>query len=108
VRNTKNLISTAETLKLREAWKYVLLKEVLVKKGIRHEFEFELGEKCFDLALPDRKILVEFDGPDHKHRKQAVEDLKKDKLAEAKGFRVLRVETMPAVVIDPRILNSLL
>lgn len=98
---TENLLSTQETLKRREGWKYVLLSAVL--GGRPHEFEFKLGAFIYDLALFDSKTLVEFDGPDH----VVSADTKKDKAARQHGWKIERRKVRPAEVIHPSTLDDL-
>lgn len=100
-----NLNTPEETLKLREASKYSALGAELTRREIPHEFEYRIGEVIFDLALTDRKILVEFDGPHHRGRTQLVHDGAKDDAARLLGWSVLRVTTdtgdIPADVLRP-------
>ena len=100
-----NLISTAEMLKRREAWKYELLKPLLL--GRDYEFEFQLGDYVFDLALKDTKVLVEFDGHYHSVPAQQEADGVKAATAEAAGFKVIRRFTETARVIAPSTINGL-
>lgn len=102
---TKNLWSSAETLKHREDWKYALLKQTL--NGREFEFEFKLGDYVFDLALLDTKTLVEFDGPYHMEPKQIQADDQKEDFARAAGFTVIRRKVVPSVVIDPTTIQGL-
>lgn len=99
-----NLISPAEALKRREAWKYSILRETLRERP--HEFEFELGGCVFDLALHDTKVLVEFDGPYHTGE-QLQTDVRKDKVATVLGYVVVRRSVLAATVIDPATLAGL-
>jgi len=102
--NKINLLSTAEVLKRREAWKYVMLERVL--RGRDHEFEYEVGGRVFDLALLDVSVLVEFDGPYHSG--EVVEDdRRKDEIAEAAGFMVVRRSVIPSTVISSETIGGL-
>jgi len=92
-------------LKLREGWKYAALERQLA--GREYEFEYELGGYVFDLALLDRGVLVEFDGPYHEGGAQAEVDEAKDEAAEAAGFIVVRRPVQPAVVISPTTIRGL-
>lgn len=102
-----NLLPIEAVLKLREASKYSALGAELTRMGIPHEFEYRIGDVIFDLALLDRKILVEFDGPYHRCRTQLVQDGAKDDAARVQGWCVLRVTTdtgdIPADVLRPLI-----
>lgn len=102
----KNLIDPQSTLKRREAWKYELLRTAL--RDEPHEFEFKLGDFVFDLALKERKILIEFDGPYHRGSLQQERDEQRDKLAEDHGYVVVRREVKAASVILPETLAGLL
>lgn len=100
-----NLNTPEETLKLREASKYSAVRAELTRREIPHEFEYRIGDVIFDLALTDRKLLVEFDGPYHRDRTQLVHDGAKDDVARLQGWCVLRVTTdtgdIPADVLRP-------
>lgn len=100
-----NLLPTEAVLKLREASKYAALGEELTRVGVPHEFEYRIGDVIFDLALTDRKLLVEFDGPYHRDRTQLVHDGAKDDVARLQGWGVMRISTdtghIPADVLRP-------
>lgn len=102
----KENLSVAAAMKSREAWKYELLKPLL--EGRDFEFECEIGGYIFDLVLRDKKVAIEFDGPDHRGGKQLVLDEKKDKVAKDAGFIVVRREVLSAMVISPETLEGLL
>ena len=102
-----NLISIAESLKLREGWKYLALRDKLQKSGRQFEFEFNLRGYVFDLALFDAKILVEFDGPNHLNEFQKEIDEKKRKAGESSGFSVVHRTVLPAIVISPDSIDGL-
>lgn len=102
----QNLLSPAETLRLRESWKYTALREVLSENGRDFEFEYELGEYVFDLALLDTRVVVEFDGDYHRGQQIQVDDLK-DRAAMDAGFTVVRRAVEVASVISPVVLRGL-
>lgn len=104
---TDNLLTAAETLKRREGWKYAALREMLTAAQREFEFEFELGDRVFDLALLDTRVLVEFDGPYHAGDTQLADDADKEQAARAAGFIVIHRQVLPAVVIDPQTLRGL-
>jgi very-short-patch-repair endonuclease len=106
LKHTPNVI--ASSLRNREWWKYEDLDEYLTAHGIEHEFEFVVGDKIFDLGLPQRKILIEFDGRNHSCARVAEQDTKKDVDAESKGFKVIRVPVKEREKIHPRVLYALL
>ena len=102
--NSKNLLPMHEIMKRREAWKYVELEERL--QGYPHEFEYKIGNFIFDLVLPCSMVAVEFDGPDHRVKRQKIADAKKDQAAEALGYRVIRKEVKRAAVIPSCVLDG--
>jgi len=67
--------SIALAMKSREAWKYKELKKFLIYKEINHEFEEIVENFIRDLVLWDKKLIIEFDGPDHKYRKNSIKML---------------------------------
>lgn len=105
-KHSKN-ISPEKAMQSREAWKNAALKEVLEKAKIQHTFEYRIGRYIFDLVLLDLKIVVEFDGPYHRSPSQQKSDRKKDKVAERKGFVVVRREVQAATVIHPKTIRGL-
>ena len=105
LQHAANLLSTAETLKRREGWKYAALREALADREV--EFEFELGGRVFDLALLDTKTLIEFDGPDHQAKNIKEDDAAKEAAAEAAGFIVVRRPVIPSTVISPTSIDGL-
>ena len=103
--NASNLISAAEALKRREAWKYVILEQVL--KARPHEFEYPLDGYVFDLALFDTKVLVEFDGDYHKSGKQVGVDAIKNEVAKKAGFMIIRREVVDTKVLGVETIEGL-
>lgn len=104
------LESIARLMKKREGWKYVELEALLKSLDINHEFEFLLPSTnyIYDLALFDQKLLIEFDGPDHKGLKQIAKDKVKEMVATVSGaWNVVRIEVQPSSVIDPMCILSL-
>lgn len=104
----KDASSIVKLMKSREALKYSLLRAYLEGKCESHEFEFVLGDSIFDLALPAQRLLVEFDGPDHKNGKQQAADAQRDAQAAAAGWKVVRVEVAPNKVIPQALLAEVL
>lgn len=101
----KGNLSPALALKSREAWKYELLQKSLVAAGVDHEFEFEFGGFIYDLALKDGRILVEFDGPDHKYLVE--QDREKSVTAEAAGFVVVHRSVHRGVPVPVEAISDL-
>jgi len=103
-----NLISVEETLKKREAWKYVRLKDFLEFQKEAYEFEYRIPTLDFvhDLALINRKIVVEFDGDEHESMK--AEDSYRDGILRSSGWSVFRIPTKSNAVIPPEVLYPIL
>jgi len=100
--------SIASSLRVREAWKYKKVEELLEFLKINFQFELAVGNFVFDLALPDSKLLVEFDGPYHDYTEKTEEDRKKDEFAKGQGWNVVRVSVPQNVVIEPNAVYGLL
>lgn len=77
---------------------YMMLSEL----GVDYVPQFPLGGRFFDAYLPDHNILFEFDGTfwhpkteaDAKYgfqKKSILVDKEKTKLAEAKGYKIIRI-----------------
>jgi very-short-patch-repair endonuclease len=107
-----NLVSSIEVialgLKTREAWKYKDLKEYLEAHKVSFEFEYVVGAYIFDLALPDIKTIIEFDGHEHNGLQQIEKDKKRDEFAISNGWIVKRIEVSPRTVIHPRVLYGII
>lgn len=88
----------SKALKKREGWKYTKLKEFLDFLNESYEFEFVIGSFVYDLAIIDRKILFEFDGPDHKYLSTEKE---KDITAKNNGYTLYRIKVKQTTVIEP-------
>jgi very-short-patch-repair endonuclease len=89
-----NFISTAETLRIREAPKYKEIESYLQTIGINHMFEMPLDKFVFDLCLLDQKLLIEFDGPYHKETEtQKITDADKNQCARSHGYQITRIPT---------------
>lgn len=96
-----DVYTAARTLKSREAFKYVNVEKALNDRNIRHEFEMPIGDKVFDLVLTDERICVEFDGPNHRLKKEQERDKIKTETAEKHGYKVVRVQCGRMEIIDP-------
>lgn len=62
------------------------------------------GSFELDFALPDRKLNVEIDGPEHGHRRRRELDYDRDLILNDRGWRILRipnddVDADPAAVL---------
>lgn len=103
----KNLISSADMLRRREAWKYEEVKAFLLSQKREFKFEYTVGGGIFDLALTDRKVLVEFDGPYHRDRTQIAKDEIKAAAAQQEGFTVVRRIVSASSVIPASLIYGL-
>ena len=99
--------AAAATLRSREAWKYVALKDKLLSANRDFEFEYRINDCIFDLALLDVMVIVEFDGPDHQLPSQMKRDREKETVAKAAGFIVVRRPVQRMSVIDPETIDGL-
>lgn len=90
--------SVALILKKREAWKYEEIKAFL--EFIKEPFEFKKAIENFvyDLVLTNKKLIFEFDGPEHKYY---ITDEEKTQIAKNQGYTLYRIETVPNTKINP-------
>lgn len=98
----------AGALKKREAYKYVKVNDLLNASGIEHEFEKLIGDRVYDLVLTDKKICIEFDGPDHKSAAQRRVDKVKDDNAALNGYRIVRIPCQSSSAIDPSAIRKMI
>lgn len=66
------------------------LGQKLIDEGIGIYPDFKVEEKSFDFKIAHTNILVEIDGVIHNDQDIRLKDYKKDRMAQKKGFRVLR------------------
>lgn len=104
----KHINLVAKSLKAREAWKYARIKSLLEKACEKHEFEMVISGVICDLVLPERKLIIEFDGPEHSLKSHSKSDLKRDCELARNGWSVHRVYAKPRAEIDPLFLIDLL
>lgn len=95
----------------KEGWKYAELEKYLKDIDEPHEFEYVIGTlyenpRIYDLVLFNRKLLIEFDGPDHKYITE--DDKIKEEIAKKNGFEVKRIKTMPNTIIEPNCIYKFL
>jgi len=98
----------ASGLRSREAWKYRKVREFLEFQKEPHEFEFVLGSNIHDLALTERKVIVEFDGHNHNLAEQSEEDMRRDTDVLSMGWDVHRVSVPMNQQIEPSVLYGIL
>jgi len=92
--------SIASSLRSREMWKYEKILNFLSSIRERFEVEYVLDRYIYDLALIDRKMLVEFDSDYHDWEKQKRRDCIKDKIASQNGWSVVRIAVGANDVIE--------
>lgn len=99
----------AASLRAREAWKYRAVSDRLVQLGVDHTFEYVLRRYVYDLALHQQKLLVEFDGPEHRLDHRTVsKDLRKTVAARRRGWRLRRVCVEPNAEIPSEVVDDIL
>lgn len=108
LRHKGNLLTTAETLRLREAWKYTEVAALLTSLGLEFQFEYDHPPFVYDLYLPQRRLVVEFDAPNHDYGPVLENDAQKETAAVAAGLRLVRIRTEVNVVISTDELRRLL
>lgn len=83
-------------LKQRESWKYEEIKKFLDFIKEPYEFEYMLDNKyIYDLALFNKHIVIEFDGPEHEYANET----DKEQTAKNFGFNLVRIKITPNTVI---------
>ena len=102
------LHSPQETLSKREMPKYAEIRPFLESKGLAHAFEYQIGRYVFDLALLERRMLIEFDGPEHRMPSGLERDAKRDAVASSAGWRVLRIPVKTGQVVPVSMLEAVL
>lgn len=93
--------SAKKLLEKRELNKYEEIREFLDNHCISYEFEYLLEDKLYDLALPDKNILIEFDGAGHGHHSGVYHDNDKlkDQIAKYSGWQLYRIKVQSNSVI---------
>lgn len=100
-----SLEQSANGLRTREMWKYENLQHYLTQNGIVHQFEYCVGTGIYDLAIFEKHLLIEFDGPYHQQRLQRQKDAAKDTQAIELGWCVVRIPVEQEYVFPPAILQ---
>lgn len=72
----------AKGLRVREGWRYRNLEQYLQERSEPYQFEFPLDKYVYDLALPNRGVLVEFDEVYHCSDQQRKTDIQKRSICE--------------------------
>lgn len=81
---------------------------MLTDRGIKHSFEYVLGDFIYDLCLPGPKILVEFQGTGHLRPDLQIRDYKKAWSAEQHGWVCIWVAVLRGGEIPTEWLKRLL
>lgn len=102
--DTHSAYNISKVLKKREAWKYKDIKAFLDFQKENYEFEYAIDGFICDLVLIDRKIAIEFDGPDHNY----INELEKENAIINKGFALHRISVKPSTIIHPSVLYGIL
>lgn len=65
------------------------LNEHLLRSGLRGQKQFPIGPFFVDLAFPEYRLAIEYDGKIHWDK--PVEDYKRHKFIESQGWHILRI-----------------
>ncbi|MBL7023782.1 MAG: DUF559 domain-containing protein [Candidatus Marinimicrobia bacterium] len=95
-------------LKSREKWKYLDIESLLKRNNIRFEFEFPLDNYVYDLALFDKKLLIEFDGSYHHYEDQKEVDDDKNETAIRNGWIIKRIKVNEKIVFDKSLIEPII
>ena len=107
-RSSGSVKTIQHLLKQRESWKYDNIRKFLESLSEEYEFEYVLSNYVFDLALPNKQLLIEFDGKYHSSSIQRETDLIKEASAIDAGWEVVRISTDNDTVIDANLLIPIL
>jgi len=81
-----------------------LMKEFLIKQGIKFEQEYKIGKYWVDFYVPEMNLCIEVDGNYwHSLEKQVERDKRKDDFLRELGYNILRIkedEILNQVIID--------
>jgi len=69
-----------------------MLFEKLTISGFRPKKQFKIGKYFADLAYPEEKIVIEYDGKHHQNQKK--EDIERQNYIENKGLKVFRIRNI--------------
>lgn len=98
--NYRGDINSIRALMLkREYFKYKNIDEYLTTNNISHEFEYIIENKLYDLAFLDKRLIIEFDGDDHKYTESATNDEIKESIAKKNGWTLVRINVKNNTVI---------
>lgn len=98
---TKFRLKCADKLKKNPTLTELRVMTILDSIGIKYEFNYLIKRYIVDFYLPDKKIIIELDGSQHKTSKQ--KDLLRDSWFWRNGFKVIRlwnseVEKLPSLL----------
>ena len=84
-----------------ECWKYEKIDKILKDKNINYKFEYPMigNDKLYiyDLALIDKKIIIEFDEKHHNDTRQRKIDAIKNEIAITSGWEIKRIKVKSEV-----------
>ena len=57
--------------------------------------EYDDGHKCVDIGIPNARLYIEVDGPDHLNSQKKIEkDLEREHYSEIEGFHTIHVSNL--------------
>lgn len=82
-----------------------IIKKLLEERGIEYEFQFHLGSYYYDFYIPNRNLLIEYDGIYWHSLLGAKErDEEKTRLAIESGYMLTRLQSVTESEVDIRFL----
>ena len=99
---TADVRTVKRMMEKREKYKYSEIETFLQNNNIKYDFEFVLENKLYDLALIDKRVLIEFDGKDHECSKgECFENDKiKDTIALQNNWTLKRIKVKSSEIIS--------
>lgn len=85
--------------------------EMVKKKGYNYVYQFEINKWFYDCYIPEKNLIIEFDG-DYWHpktlescitereKRQWYIDRKKEEIAKASGYKIVRIRESEKYLID--------
>ena len=68
------------------------LYEELKKNNVSAILEYNDGHKCVDIGIPNARLYIEIDGPNHLNSPGQIEkDFERDHYSEIDGFRTMHI-----------------
>lgn len=90
--NTKNKKDLRKQLRKTSTPQEVILWSRLRRRqlGLKFKRQYSIGRYVVDFCCPEKKLIVELDGWQHKEENQERYNKERTKFLESKGFKVLR------------------